>query len=67
MLLIHSWRRITKASKFVSVLHVSGLVACIGILVHSFVDFNLHIPANALLFFLTAVLATSEMEVTKTA
>jgi hypothetical protein len=29
--------------------------------VHSFVDFNLHIPANALLFFLMANLATSEI------
>jgi hypothetical protein len=37
-------------------------VACSGFLVHSFVDFNLHIPANALLFFLMAHLATSEIQ-----
>ena len=36
---------------FVSTLQLSGLVACLGFLTHSLVDFNLHIPANALLFF----------------
>ena len=34
-------------------------MACSGFLVHSLVDFNLHIPANALLFLLTAHLATT--------
>jgi hypothetical protein len=29
------------------------------LLVHSFVDFNLHIPSNAILFLLQAYLATS--------
>jgi O-antigen ligase len=38
-------------------LNLSGLVACCGILVHSLVDFNLHIPANALLFFVSAHMA----------
>jgi len=33
-----------------------------GFLVHSFVDFNLHIPANALLFFLMAHLATAKIQ-----
>jgi hypothetical protein len=37
-------------------------VACSGFLVHSLVDFNLHIPSNALLFFLMAHLATSEIQ-----
>jgi hypothetical protein len=36
-------------------------VACTGFLVHSFVDFNLHIPGNALLFFLMASLATADI------
>ncbi len=40
-----------------SALNLSGLVACSGILVHSLVDFNLHIPANALLFFVSAHMA----------
>jgi O-antigen ligase len=46
---------------FSAALHLSGLVACVGFLVHSFVDFNLHIPANALLFFLMAHLATGDV------
>ena len=46
-----------KESSFGSVLNLSGLVACSGILVHSLVDFNVHIPANALLFFVSAHMA----------
>jgi O-antigen ligase len=48
-----------KQSPFSLALHAGGLVACAGLLVHSFVDFNLHIPSNALLFLLQAFLATS--------
>ncbi len=33
---------------------LGALVACGGLLVHGFVDFNLHIPSNALLFYLLA-------------
>ena len=40
-------------------LHLGALVACGGLLVHSLTDFNLHIPSNALLFFLQAALASS--------
>lgn len=47
---------------FNSALNLSGLVGCCGILVHSLVDFNLHIPANALLFFVAAHLATARMQ-----
>jgi O-antigen ligase len=46
---------------FAAALHLSGLVACCGFLVHSLVDFNLHIPGNALLFFLMALLATTQI------
>lgn len=35
------------------------LLGCTGILVHSFVDFNLQIPANAALFFVLCVMAAS--------
>jgi O-antigen ligase len=49
-------------NSFAGALHLSGLVACSGFLVHSLVDFNLHIPSNALLFFLMAHLATSEIQ-----
>jgi O-antigen ligase len=47
----------TMGSSFGSALNLSGLLACCGILVHSLVDFNLHIPANALLFFVSAHMA----------
>jgi O-antigen ligase len=50
------------ATSFAGALQVSGLIACCGFLVHSLVDFNLHIPANALLFFLMAHLATSDIQ-----
>ncbi|HET8921510.1 MAG TPA: O-antigen ligase family protein [Candidatus Acidoferrum sp.] len=49
-------------NSFAGALQLSGLVACSGILVHSLVDFNLHIPSNTLLFFLMAHLATAEMQ-----
>lgn len=40
-------------------LHAGAIVALSGMLLHSFVDFNLHVPANALLFLLQAQLACS--------
>jgi len=40
-------------------LRAGALVACAGLLVHSMVDFNLHIPSNTVLFLLQAVLASS--------
>ena len=39
--------------------HGGAIVAVAGLLIHSLVDFNLHIPANALLFLMQASLATS--------
>jgi O-antigen ligase len=39
--------------------HAGALVACLGMLVHAGVDFNFHIPSNALIFLLQAALATS--------
>lgn len=46
-------------SGFSRSVHAAGTVACAGLLVHSFVDFNLHIPANGLFFLLAAVLVLS--------
>jgi len=46
---------------FAAVLRLAALVGCCGILVHSLVDFNLHIPANAFFFFLMALLAASPL------
>jgi O-antigen ligase len=39
--------------------HAGALVACLGLLVHAGVDFNFHIPSNALIFLLQSALATS--------
>jgi O-antigen ligase len=41
-------------------MRAGALVACAGLLVHSLVDFNLHIPSNALVFLLLACVATME-------
>jgi O-antigen ligase len=42
------WRQ--KRSMFGKCIGAGGLASLVAIAVHSFVDFNLHIPANALLF-----------------
>src|SRR5580704_15001804 len=39
--------------------HTGALVACLGLLVHAGMDFNFHIPSNALIFLLQSALATS--------
>jgi O-antigen ligase len=39
--------------------HAGALVACLGLLVHAGMDFNFHIPSNALIFLLQSALATS--------
>jgi O-antigen ligase len=63
VVLLHSLTRLTEpGSSFGLVLNLSGLIACSGMLVHSLVDFNLHIPANALLFFVSAHLAVVRIE-----
>ncbi len=40
-------------------IHLGASVACVGLLAHGLADFNLHIPSNALLFFLLAALAST--------
>jgi O-antigen ligase len=63
VLLAESLKRLRQLiNSFTGALQLSGLVACCGFLVHSLVDFNLHIPSNALLFFLMAHLASSEIQ-----
>jgi O-antigen ligase len=44
---------------FSRALHAGAIAAVSGLLLHSLVDFNLHIPSNALLFLLQAHLATT--------
>ncbi len=41
-------------------LTVAALLGCIGILVHSLLDFNLQIPANAALFYALCAIAASD-------
>jgi O-antigen ligase len=48
---------------FSAAVRLAALVGCTGIVVHSLLDFNLHIPANAALFFvLCAVASRSEWQ-----
>ena len=48
----NSWRTLTVEGDPQSfAYHAGALVACLGLLVHAGVDFNFHIPSNALLFF----------------
>jgi O-antigen ligase len=49
-------------SRFLRSFYGGALIGCTGFLLHSLIDFNLHIPANALLFFLLASLVTSSIE-----
>ena len=48
-----------KQAHFSSALHAGAIAAVSGLLLHSFLDFNLHIPSNALLFLTQVYLATS--------
>jgi O-antigen ligase len=50
-----------EGNSFANTLRLCGSTACCGLLVHSLVDFNLHIPSNLLLFLLMALLASAEM------
>ena len=50
----------TERSHFGRGLRAGAIAAVAGLLLHSFIDFNLHIPSNALLFLLQAFLATSD-------
>jgi len=43
-------------------LRLGAALGCIGLLVHSLVDFNLHIPANAAWFAFCAGLAIARGE-----
>jgi O-antigen ligase len=47
--------------KWDGALSLAALLGCTGLLFHSFVDFNLHIPANAALFYVLCGLAASKL------
>lgn len=55
-----SWRILNEKGDPRSFAYHSGaLVACLGLLVHAGVDFNFHIPSNALIFLLQSALAST--------
>jgi O-antigen ligase len=63
VLFLESFKKLRQLHhSFPGALQLSGLLACTGFLVHSLVDFNLHIPSNAFLFFLMAHLAASDIQ-----
>ncbi len=43
-----------------ALISTAALTGCTGLLVHSFLDFNLHVPANAALFFVLCAAATAK-------
>ena len=47
--------------KWDGALSLAALLGCTGILFHSFVDFNLQIPANAAMFYVLCAFAASEL------
>jgi O-antigen ligase len=65
VLALRFWQ--TEGNSFANTLRLCGWAACCGLLVHSLVDFNLHIPSNLLLFLLMALLATSDIMPEQTA
>jgi O-antigen ligase len=50
-----------EGNSLANTLRLCGWTACCGLLVHSLVDFNLHIPSNLLLFLLMSLLGTAEI------
>jgi len=46
---------------FAAALQFAAFLGCLGFLVHSLWDFNLHIPANAALFFVWSYMATAKI------
>jgi len=42
-----------------ALMSIAALAGCTGILAHSFIDYNLHIPANAVLFYVLCTVTTA--------
>jgi O-antigen ligase len=57
---LDNWRK--SENPCVRSVQAGALAGCGGILLHSLVDFNLHIPSNGLLFLLLAAMATVRLE-----
>ena len=66
LLIRAAWSRIVQARHPLDLaLRMGAFSACCAMLAHSLVDFNLHIPSNALLFLIQSALATSSISVTQ--
>ena len=56
-----AWAKLREETETVNgTLTIAALVGCAGILVHSFLDFNLQVPANAALFYVLCAIAASD-------
>jgi len=56
----HAWVKLGNWTETASgSLTVAALLGCVGILVHSFLDFNLQVPANAAMFYVLCAIAAS--------
>jgi hypothetical protein len=56
-------KRVWDSSVPLSTLRLGAFCGCLSLLIHSFADFNLQIPANALFFTVLAALATRQNSV----
>jgi O-antigen ligase len=57
----HAMRKLGNWSEDINgAIALAAMLGCTGILIHSFVDFNLQIPANAALFYVLCVVAALE-------
>ena len=56
----HSWAKLENWTETASgSMTVAALLGHVGILVHSFLDFNLQVPANAAMFYVLCAIAAS--------
>jgi len=56
----HAWAKLDNWTDSANgSLTVAALLGCVGILIHSFLDFNLQIPANAAMFYVLCAIAAS--------
>jgi O-antigen ligase len=62
---IGALRFLQSGNSFATTIQLCGWTGCWGLLVHSLVDFNLHIPSNLLLFVLMGLLGSTEITVPK--
>ncbi len=57
-----AFRKMDRAPALLRSPVLAATVACTGLLVHSFLDFNLHIPANASLFAVLCALISTRLD-----